>query len=68
LTLTVTITDDGRGFDAASAVYGAGLTHMTDRADAAGGSLTVDSKPDHGTTIRLALPLPTGGLEQQQPG
>ena len=67
-TLTVTITDDGRGFDAASAVYGAGLTHMTDRADAAGGSLTVDSKPDHGTTIRLALPLPTGGLEQQQPG
>nr|MBA3292981.1 histidine kinase [Geodermatophilaceae bacterium] len=58
-TLTVTVTDDGHGFDADSTVYGAGLAHMTDRADAAGGALSVTSRPGHGTTIVLTLPVPT---------
>ncbi len=57
-TLTVTVTDDGDGFDPDSTVHGSGLTHMTDRVDAAGGTLNVDSRPDHGTTIILELPLP----------
>lgn len=54
--LTVTVTDDGVGFDPDSAIHGDGLTHMTDRADAAGGSLTVASRPGHGTTVTLSLP------------
>ena len=58
-TLTVTVTDDGHGFDADSTVYGAGLAHMTDRADAAGGALRVTSRPGHGTTIVLTLPVHT---------
>jgi signal transduction histidine kinase len=58
-TLTVTVTDDGHGFDGDSTVYGAGLAHMTDRADAAGGALSVTSRPGHGTTIVLTLPVLT---------
>jgi signal transduction histidine kinase len=55
--VTVTVTDDGAGFEPGSLVRGAGLTHMTDRADAAGGTLTIESRPRHGTTVTLALPV-----------
>jgi len=55
--LTVTVTDDGDGFDADAVRHGSGLTHMTDRADSVGGSLTIASRPGHGTTVRLALPV-----------
>lgn len=55
--LTVTFTDDGEGFDADTTVHGSGLTHMTDRADSAGGTLTITSRPGHGTTITLILPM-----------
>ena len=54
--LTVIVSDDGRGFDPEAISHGDGLTHMYDRADAAGGSLDVASRPGHGTTITLTLP------------
>jgi signal transduction histidine kinase len=54
--VAVTISDDGAGFDPDSTVRGAGLTYMNDRADAAGGTLTVDSRPGHGTIVTLTLP------------
>jgi signal transduction histidine kinase len=57
--LTVIVSDDGRGFDPEVASQGDGLTHMHDRADAAGGSLAVASQPGHGTTITLTLPAHT---------
>ncbi|MEP7021918.1 MAG: sensor histidine kinase [Pseudonocardiales bacterium] len=56
-TLTMMVTDDGRGFDPDTTGQGAGLTHMTDRADAAGGTLTIESRPGHGTTVTLAVPV-----------
>jgi len=55
--LTVTVTDDGTGFDPGLSTHGEGLTHMADRADAAGGTLTITSQPGHGTTITLTLPV-----------
>jgi signal transduction histidine kinase len=55
--LVVTVTDDGDGFDPECTHRGAGLEHMTDRSDAAGGTLTVASRPGHGTTITIALPV-----------
>ncbi len=63
-TLQVTITDDGDGFDPDSTMHGSGLTHMTDRADSAGGTLSVASRPGHGTTVTLTLPIlvPAGEL------
>jgi len=63
-TLTVTVTDDGEGFDADSTASKSGLTHMTDRAESAGGTLTVTSRRGHGTTITLALPVPAGTLAE----
>ncbi len=61
-TLTVIVTDDGDAFDADSTGSGSGLTHMTDRADSIGGTLTVASRAGHGTTITLTLPVPAGML------
>ncbi len=57
-TLTISVTDDGDGFDPDSTQHGSGLTHMTDRGDSAGGTLSVASRPGHGTTITLTLPIP----------
>ncbi|MDQ4037498.1 MAG: sensor histidine kinase, partial [Actinomycetota bacterium] len=56
--LTITVTDDGAGFDPDTTPSGSGLTHMTDRADSAAGTLTINSRPGHGTTITLELPVP----------
>jgi signal transduction histidine kinase len=50
------IEDDGRGFDAASAPKGSGLQGMVDRLDAIGGTLSVDSRPGHGTVVRGSVP------------
>ena len=61
-TLTVIVTDDGDAFDADSTGSGSGLTHMTDRADSIGGTLTVASRAGHGSTITLTLPVPAGML------
>ena len=55
--LVVVVSDDGIGFDPDATRHGDGLTHMHDRADAAGGTLVVDSQPGHGTTITLTLPV-----------
>ena len=51
-TLSFAVSDDGAGFDAATVRKGAGLTNMSDRIDAIGGSLEVTSTPGHGTTVR----------------
>ncbi|GAA1269465.1 hypothetical protein Psi02_19490 [Planotetraspora silvatica] len=53
--LVLEVSDDGMGFDEAGG-RGLGLASMNDRAEAAGGSLTVVSRPGHGTMIRLEVP------------
>ncbi|MFL5909631.1 MAG: sensor histidine kinase, partial [Gaiellaceae bacterium] len=50
------VRDDGEGFDALRADYGAGLTNLRDRLDAVGGELDVASEPGRGTTISGAIP------------
>jgi signal transduction histidine kinase len=50
------VRDDGEGFDARRAEYGAGLTNLRDRLDAVGGTLDVRSVPGRGTTISGAIP------------
>jgi len=49
------IADDGRG--GADASRGSGITGLRDRAEAAGGTLTVISPPGRGTVVTAALPL-----------
>jgi signal transduction histidine kinase len=55
--LTVTITDDGTGFDTATATHGTGLQGMGDRLAALGGTLQIHSKPGLGTTVTGSLPV-----------
>jgi signal transduction histidine kinase len=55
--LALTVRDDGRGFDPAEPRAGRsggfGLTSMRERAAAVGGTLVVESRPDHGTTVKV---------------
>jgi len=51
------VRDDGRGFDAATGEIPGhfGLPGMQERAQLVGGSVTIDSRPGHGTTIQLSI-------------
>jgi len=55
--LTLTIADDGRGFDPHSVPSAAhyGLRGMHERAEMMGGALEIASRPGHGTTVRLTV-------------
>ena len=55
--LRCTVADDGRG--GADPVGGGGLVGLRDRAEAAGGSLSVISPPGDGTVVTASLPLNT---------
>jgi signal transduction histidine kinase len=50
------VIDDGAGFAVKSVRKGAGLTNMSDRVDALGGSVEVVSHPGAGCCVRGALP------------
>jgi signal transduction histidine kinase len=54
--LQVLITDNGVGFDSASASAGHGLGNMHKRASMMGAQLHHSSKPGTGTTIQLNIP------------
>jgi signal transduction histidine kinase len=55
------VTDDGRGFSPDAPAPGLGLASMRERAAAAGSTLSIDSAPDSGTRVTLALPVESGG-------
>ena len=54
--ITLTIRDSGKGMSATTGHEGLGIHIMKYRANAIGGSLTVDSKPNDGTTITCHVP------------
>ena len=57
--VVLAITDDGRGFDPAAARgrRGLGLLSLDERVRLVGGRLTVDTKPQHGTQLRIVVPV-----------
>ena len=59
--LVLEIADDGHGFDVLAARHrgGIGLDSMRQRARAMGGTFTIQSAPDQGTTVTVRVPLPT---------
>jgi signal transduction histidine kinase len=62
LVLCCSIRDDGGGFDssqadAAPGQKGLGLIAMRERVSAIGGNLHIESRPGHGTTLSIRLPL-----------
>jgi two-component system sensor histidine kinase UhpB len=52
----LTVADDGRGFAFDQAEHGLGIAGMRERALLIGAELTIESRPDHGTTVRLSVP------------
>ena len=66
-TLAFAIEDNGKGFDPAHTRRGTGLQNMTDRIEALGGMLSIESAPGHGTCIRGQVPVQpraVGGIAQ----
>jgi signal transduction histidine kinase len=55
--LTVSVRDDGPGFDPGSARGGYGLTGLRARAVEVGGTAEVRSAPDDGTVVTVRLPV-----------
>ena len=55
-TISVTVRDDGSGFDPAAATSGFGVLGMRERAELLGGTVTVASAPGEGTVVRALLP------------
>jgi signal transduction histidine kinase len=54
--LTITVEDDGIGFDQASRPMGSGLQGMSDRLAALGGTVEIASTPGHGTRLTGRVP------------
>jgi two-component system, NarL family, sensor histidine kinase UhpB len=50
------ISDDGRGFAFDQSQRGLGIGGMRERALLVGGELTIESRPERGTTVRLTVP------------
>ncbi len=56
----ITVTDDGKGFDAASSSKrgkGLGLVSITERAKLAGGAVTIETELDRGTRVHARIPV-----------
>ena len=75
--LVMTIADDGIGFDPAQVRQtGLGMVNIGDYADALNATLEIDSKPGHGTRLKLVIPFvapvspedPTGQQDQAEQG
>lgn len=59
--LTLEVTDDGRGAAATSDGAGQGVVGMRERAAMLGGSLSVGPRPGGGYRVRAEIPLPGAG-------
>jgi signal transduction histidine kinase len=55
----LTVHDSGSGFDIATVMkgQGLGLTSMRERARLVGGTIAIETKPTHGTTIHVRVPF-----------
>jgi two-component system sensor histidine kinase UhpB len=56
-TVTLTVVDDGRGLPAHMPGGTAGIVGMRERALLVGGRLTIESRPERGTEVRLSVPV-----------
>lgn len=66
--LTLTVRDDGSGFDPTTLKPGLGLSSLSSRVGQAGGSWRIESAPGIGTTLHIELPIepPETATSQQE--
>jgi signal transduction histidine kinase/drug/metabolite transporter superfamily protein YnfA len=62
--LQFSVQDHGPGFERSRITPGSGLRNMSDRLDAVGGTLRIDSGPGEGTIVRGRLPIEDRLLEE----
>lgn len=55
--VTVSVADDGAGFDPQRARRGLGLANMAGRVQAAGGAFHLETAPGRGTVVRASFPV-----------
>lgn len=60
--LRLTITDDGRGFEAEKQLQTSGLTNIRERAESINGKLTIQSVLHEGTSISVTIPRPVSAV------
>jgi len=59
-TFTLSVSDDGAGFDAGAAREGNGLPSMRRRSDRLGASFALQTEPAAGTVVQITLPIRRG--------
>ncbi len=64
--LTLSVEDNGQGFELSSPAGGLGLIGMRERAHELGGTLSVESNQQSGTRIRIVLPAPPPAITVSQ--
>ncbi|MEJ2750269.1 MAG: sensor histidine kinase, partial [Anaerolineae bacterium] len=55
--VTLTVTDDGQGFDTADFAGGMGLNNVRQRVKGLNGRFHLSSQPGQGTSVRVSIPL-----------
>jgi signal transduction histidine kinase len=65
--LTLSVADDGVGFDVAAARGGLGLISMRERLEPFGGMLHIRSEPGRGACIEAVVPAPTAAAVRPAP-
>jgi ligand-binding sensor domain-containing protein/signal transduction histidine kinase len=55
--LTLSVEDDGRGFDAATVERGNGLENMSERLRRLGGEIRFENRPEGGSRVAFSIPL-----------
>jgi len=55
--VSLTVQDDGKGFDPTTPVKGTGLNNIRTRAESVGGSMNIFSEPGKGTEINVEFKI-----------
>ncbi|MEL6304926.1 MAG: sensor histidine kinase, partial [Bacteroidota bacterium] len=66
--LTLTISDDGIGFDTGKGKRGIGLRNIVSRVKKINGTLQIDSKKNKGTTVTVSLPVVYQNIDGESTG
>jgi signal transduction histidine kinase len=66
--VSVTVRDEGRGFDPGVQARGFGLIGMRERVQSLGGRLALESSPGTGATVSVRLPITRRAVPQAADG